>query len=79
MKNNPNYQEQINIENQRKLNNILDELPRFCQQFFRGIEYRTSSRTRIAYGYDIRLFFQYQFPQGNRKKQLQPHFCSEKC
>ena len=59
MKNNPNYQEQINIENQRKLNNVLDELPRFCQQFFRGIEYRTSSRTRIAYGYDILLFFQY--------------------
>ena len=38
MKKNSNYQEQINIENQRKLNNVLDELPRFCQQFFRGIE-----------------------------------------
>lgn len=54
-----NYHEQVNIENQQKLRQVLSELPLFCSQFFRGIEPTTSSRTRIAYGYDLRIFFDY--------------------
>lgn len=38
---------------------VLDTLPDFCKTFFRGIEEYTSSRTRLAYAYDIRLFFEY--------------------
>lgn len=38
---------------------ILDTLPPFCRQFFRGIQEYTSSRTRLAYAYDIRVFFEY--------------------
>lgn len=54
-----NYQQTITIKNQEMLNNVLATLPSFCITFFRGIEPHTSSRTRIAYGYDLRLFFEF--------------------
>ncbi|MBE5865094.1 MAG: integrase [Lachnospiraceae bacterium] len=38
---------------------VLDTLPPFCKTFFRGIEEYTSTRTRLAYAYDIRLFFEF--------------------
>lgn len=58
------YVQQINIENQRRLQLLLQELPKFCSYFFRYLETRnTSSRTRLSYGYDIRLFF--EFIQSN--------------
>ena len=38
---------------------MLSALPPFCKQFFIGIEPTTSSRTRIAYAYDIGCFFDY--------------------
>lgn len=41
------------------MRSILEELPPFCKQFFRGIEEYTSARTRLAYAYDLRLFFEF--------------------
>ena len=38
---------------------VLETLPPFCKTFFRGIEEYTSARTRLAYAYDIRLFFEF--------------------
>ena len=38
---------------------IVKELPGFCKAFFRGIEETTSSRTRLAYAYDLRIFFEF--------------------
>ncbi len=38
---------------------VLETLPPFCRYFFRGIEEYTSTRTRLAYAYDIRLFFEF--------------------
>lgn len=38
---------------------VMDTLPQFCKLFFRGIEEYTSARTRLAYAYDLRLFFEY--------------------
>ncbi len=43
----------------RNLRELLDTLPPFCAQYFRGMQDYTSSRTRIAYAYDIRVFFEY--------------------
>ncbi|MBO8463569.1 MAG: tyrosine-type recombinase/integrase [Firmicutes bacterium] len=54
-----NYHKQIAIENQVRLRELLLELPKFCSQFFRGIEQTTSSRTRISYAYDLKVFFEY--------------------
>ena len=56
---NRNYHEQINIKNELKLRELQKQLPVFCREFFRGIESTTSSRTRIAYGYDLVVFFNY--------------------
>lgn len=42
-----------------KIRLVLDTLPGFCKQFFRGIEDYTSAKTRLAYAYDIRLFFEF--------------------
>ena len=53
------YHEQKDIENIKKLRQIIRELPPFCTEYFRGIEPRTSSRTRIAYAYDLTVFFDF--------------------
>lgn len=58
-KNEMNYHEQQNIENVKKMRDVLEELPSFCKQFFRGINDTTSARTRLAYAYDIRLFLEF--------------------
>ncbi len=54
-----NYHEQVNINNAKKLREITAMLPEFCKIFFRGIEPTTSSRTRIAYAYDLHVFFDF--------------------
>ena len=53
------YYEQKDIENIQKLRPMLKELPPFCTEYFRGIEPRTSTRTRIAYAYDLSVFFDF--------------------
>ena len=53
------YHEQKDIENVKHLLELIGELPLFCPEFFRGIEPRTSSRTRIAYAYDLSVFFHF--------------------
>lgn len=52
------YNEQDKL-NTLRMREILDTLPHFCRQFFRGIEPTTSSRTRLGYAYDLRTFFEY--------------------
>lgn len=54
-----NYHDQLNIDNATRLRALLDDLPHFCRDFFRGIEPTTSSRTRIAYAYDLGVFFEF--------------------
>ena len=49
-------QDKLNIARTRE---ILETLPRFCRQYIRGIEENTSTRTRLAYIYDIRTFFEF--------------------
>ena len=54
-----NYHDELNKKNVLKLREILETLPSFCKQFFRGIEDTTATRTRIAYAYDVRVFFEF--------------------
>ena len=51
------YSQQVDIENEIKLRELLLKLPKFASEFFRGIESTTASRTRIAYAYDLIVFF----------------------
>ena len=53
------YYEQKDIENIQELRTMLKELPPICTEYFRGIEPRTSTRTRIAYAYDLSVFFDF--------------------
>lgn len=53
------YHEQIDVDNVKRLRQLIKELPPFCADYFRGIEPRTSTRTRIAYAYDLRIFFEF--------------------
>lgn len=53
------YHEQKDKENILRLRGLIKDLPLFCSDFFRGIEPRTSSRTRIAYAYDLKVFFDF--------------------
>ena len=53
------YFENVNTNNELKLRKLIHELPSYCMQFFIGIEPNTSSRTRIAYAYDLSCFFDY--------------------
>lgn len=53
------YHDQVNKENIEKMRAILQELPKFCKQFFRGIENTTSTRTRLGYALDLRIFFEF--------------------
>ena len=54
-----NYHDELNKKNVLKLREILSTLPPFCRQFFRGMEDVTATRTRIAYAYDLRVFFEF--------------------
>lgn len=53
------YHEQVNIENTEKLRELLKPLPPYVKTYFRGIETQTSSKTRIAYAYDLHIFFEF--------------------
>ncbi|HIR12721.1 MAG TPA: tyrosine-type recombinase/integrase [Candidatus Choladousia intestinavium] len=59
MKKTATYQEQVNTENVLRLREILKTLPPFAKDYFRAIEPTTSTRTRISYAYDIRIFFNF--------------------
>lgn len=58
------YHEQTDIENTLRLRDVLKTLPPFCRDFFRAIEPRTTTKTRISYAYDIRIFFQFLLEQN---------------
>lgn len=53
------YREQNDIQNTLKLREVLSTLPDFCKDYFRAIDTTTTTKTRISYAYDIRIFFQF--------------------
>lgn len=57
--NNLTYSKQVYMDNTIRLRELQTTLPSFCKEYFRALEPRTSVRTRLSYGYDIRLFFQF--------------------
>ncbi|MDD6037513.1 MAG: tyrosine-type recombinase/integrase [bacterium] len=53
------YHEKVTITNAVRLRDQMKFLPRFCREYFLGIEPSTSSRTRLAYAYDLGIFFEF--------------------
>lgn len=54
-----NYEERRQKYVTLKTREILEELPDFIFDFFRGIETTTGVNTRLAYAYDLRVFFHF--------------------
>ena len=48
-----------NISDVDKIQELLQDLPYFCADYFLGIEHRTSCQTRVKYAYDLRIFFDF--------------------
>ena len=67
-----NYHEQTDMANIRKLREILKTLPPFAKDYFRAVEPTTSTRTRISYAYDIRVFFRFLIEENPSYKNYQP-------
>ncbi len=54
-----NFYEEREISCVERLNDIIDSLPYYTRDFFVGVELRTSALTRLNYGYDLRVFFDF--------------------
>lgn len=59
MENKSNYHDELNKKNVIKLRELLATLPSFCKMYFRGMSDTIGSRTKIAYAYDLKVFFEY--------------------
>ena len=53
------YHDEQNRNNILRLRELLSTLPPFCKEYFHGISEYTSTRTRLAYAYDLRVFFEF--------------------
>ena len=69
-KNNSDFYQERNLKNLDKIEEILEQLPPFCEDFFRGIETRTSTLTRLNYVYDLRIFFDFLTKKKFRGKAM---------
>ena len=54
-----NYFKQRELDTLKKIDSHLSKLPPPCKHFFMGIELTTSAQTRLAYIYDLKLFFEF--------------------
>ena len=61
---NQSYNEQIKRSYKIKLRELEEQLPKFCKDFFRGVDNQTAPRTKIAYAYDLIVFFNYIIQQN---------------
>ncbi|MBE5885520.1 MAG: integrase [Lachnospiraceae bacterium] len=63
---NQNYHEQLMKKNILRLREFTKNLPPFCQEYFLGTAQTISSRTQLAYAFDLKVFFEYihQFKNG---------------
>ena len=62
------YREHTDTENILKLRQVLSTLPAFCKDYFRAIDSTTTTKTRISYAYDIRIFFQFLLDENQAFK-----------
>lgn len=53
-----------------RLYSIIKDLPYFVEDFFIGVESRTSSLTRLNYAYDLRIFFDFLIKKVFRGKKI---------
>ena len=64
------YYQERNLKNLDKIDELLCDLPSFCEDFLRGVETRTSPLTRLNYCYDLRIFFDFLVKRKFRAKKM---------
>ena len=65
------YSEQRQIHLTKVLREVISELPPYTFDFFRGLEHTTSMNTRLAYAYDLRVFFDYLHKENESFSRLE--------
>lgn len=70
---NEKYYEQQDENNILKIREILKTLPAFCREFFHDIADYTSTRTRLAYAYDLRVFFEFMHENNSACGKMDIH------
>lgn len=63
------YHDEIKAKSTIKLRELLVDLPPFLNEYFRSLSDQTSARTRIAYAYDLKIFFKYLTEECRRFQQ----------
>ncbi len=53
------YYDEFNREKYEKFSEVLEKLPYFCNDFFTGIDMRTSVLTKLNYATDLGIFFDF--------------------
>ena len=64
------YYAERDKKNLLKIRQLLEELPPFVDDYFRGIEQRTSMETRLKYAYDLRIFFDFIVKNKYKRKEI---------
>ncbi|HIT87924.1 MAG TPA: tyrosine-type recombinase/integrase [Candidatus Coprocola pullicola] len=64
------YHEEQKAKDTIRLRALLEELPYFLGEFFRGIANTTSVKTRINYANDLKIFFTYITKQHKKLKNI---------
>ena len=54
----------------KRLEGLINDLPYYVEDFFIGVEPRTSPLTRLNYGYDLRIFFDFLSKKVFRGKKI---------
>ncbi|MCI5621426.1 MAG: tyrosine-type recombinase/integrase [Lachnospiraceae bacterium] len=67
------YYEDVNIKNELKLRELQKTLPRFCREFFIGMKTNVSSRTLLAYAYDLGVFFDFIHEENPIYQKMEIH------
>ena len=54
----------------KQLRSMLMELPLACADFLNGISETSSTQTRLAYAYDLRIFFHYEIGRASCRERV---------
>jgi site-specific recombinase XerD len=64
------YYDERDRKNLKKIQELIEQLPPFAEDYFMGIEQRTSVETRLKYAYDLRIFFDFLVKTKFRQKRV---------
>lgn len=67
------YHKEISHKEKMHLAKIRKTLPSFLKEFFIGIEYKSSTKTTLAYAYDLGIFFKFLYEEHDTLAGIPSH------